>query len=153
MVEQLIETWRINNRVTLKVLEALPVGALGATLSARGGRDVARQFAHLHDVRLGWLPKRDVSDAITRFAKGESPDKAKLAQAFGESAQAVERTIVHACGHNGQVAGYKRGIVVLIGYLIAHEAHHRGSILLTAKHTGHRLPDELRWGIWAWDKI
>lgn len=27
------------------------------------------------------------------------------------------------------------------------------SILLTLKQTGHKLTDELRWGLWAWDKI
>jgi len=37
--------------------------------------------------------------------------------------------------------------------LIAHESHHRGSILLTLKQTGHKLTDELKWGLWDWNKL
>ena len=57
MVEQLVEVWRINHRVTLKVLDGLPPEALQATLSKRGGRDIARQFAHVHDVKNGLVAK------------------------------------------------------------------------------------------------
>ena len=32
-------------------------------------------------------------------------------------------------------------------------AHHRGSMLLTLKQTGHKLSDELRWGLWDWAHI
>jgi uncharacterized damage-inducible protein DinB len=51
MLEQLVETWQINHRVTLKLLDSLSEDALHATLSTRGGRDVARQLAHLNEVR------------------------------------------------------------------------------------------------------
>jgi uncharacterized damage-inducible protein DinB len=139
--------------VTLKVLDGLPPEALRATLSKRGGRDIARQFAHVHDVRTAWLRKPDIPDGVTRFAKRESPPSAELRKALDESADAIERLIRRSCAAGGKVGGFKRDIFVLLGYLIAHESHHRGSILLTAKQTGHALNDDLRWGIWAWDKI
>jgi uncharacterized damage-inducible protein DinB len=153
MEEQLVETWRINHRVTLRVLEALPPDALQATLSTRGGRDIARQLAHVHEVRASRLQKADVPAGITRFGKGVSPSRAQLRQALDESADGVERLIRRACGDGFRVGGFKRGVVALLGYLIAHESHHRGSILLTAKQAGHTLGDDLRWGIWDWDRI
>lgn len=67
--------------------------ALGATLSRRGGRDVARQLAHVHEVRASWLRKADLADGITRFAKGESLDREGLRQALAESAAGVERLL------------------------------------------------------------
>jgi len=60
MVEQLVEAWRINHRVTLKLLETLSDDALHATLSTRGGRDVARQLTHVHDVRAGHAASSEV---------------------------------------------------------------------------------------------
>ena len=153
MVEQLVESWQVNHRVTLKLIDGLPPEAFKATLSERGGRDIGRQLAHVHEVRTAWLRKRDMPDGMTKFEKGESPPKTSLKKALDESALGVERLIRRGCANGGQVGGFKRSVVVLLGYLIAHEAHHRGSILLTAKKSGFPLSEDLRWGIWSWDKI
>jgi uncharacterized damage-inducible protein DinB len=153
MVDELVEVWRINHRVTRKVLLGLPADALTATLSTRGGRDIARQLAHIHTVRCAWLRKADIPNGITTFGKGEKPARPKLQKALDESADAVERLIRRAFADGGRVGGFKRSIVSLLGYLIAHESHHRGSILLTAKKAGFSLSEDLKWGIWAWDRI
>ena len=156
MLEQLVEAWQINHRVTLKLLDALSDDALKATLSTRGGRDVARQLAHVHEVRI---VHAEITSKINRnaklphFAKGESPAKKLLRAAFAASAKGVETSIREGWANGGKLPGFKRGVIPMVGYLIAHESHHRGSILLTLKQTGHKLTDELRWGLWDWNKL
>ena len=85
--------------------------------------------------------------------KGESPAKNQLATALEASARGIEVTIRESWANSGKVTGFKRGLIPLIGYLIAHESHHRGSILLTLKQTGHKLSDDVRWGLWDWNKV
>jgi uncharacterized damage-inducible protein DinB len=156
MLEQLVEAWQINHRVTLKLLDALSDDALKATLSTRGGRDVARQLAHLHEVRAvhAEITSRTNRNAkLPHFAKGESPTKKQLRAAFAASAKGVETSIREGWANDGKLPGFKRGVISLVGYLIAHESHHRGSILLTLKQTGHKLTDELKWGLWDWNKL
>ena len=36
---------------------------------------------------------------------------------------------------------------------IAHESHHRGSILLTLKQSGHKVSQEVAYGIWEWKTL
>jgi uncharacterized damage-inducible protein DinB len=156
MLEQLVETWQINHRVTLRLLDALSDDALKATLSTRGGRDVARQLAHVHEVRAAHAEVTSNTNRnakLTHFAKGQSPTKKQLRNAFEASAKGVETSIREGWANGGKLPGFKRGVIPMVGYLIAHESHHRGSILLTLKQTGHRLTDELKWGLWDWNKI
>ena len=156
MLKQLSEAWQINQRVTLKLLKALSDEALHATLSTRGGRDVARQLAHVHEVRAGWAEttsKTNRDAKLPHFAKGESPSKKQLAAALDASAKGIETTIRESWAKGGNVTGFKRGLIPLISYLIAHESHHRGSIMLTLKQTGPKLSDDLKWGLWDWNKL
>ncbi len=156
MLEQLIEAWQINHRVTLKLLGGLSEDDLPATLSTRGGRDVAHQLAHVHEVRAVHAEitsKTNRNAKLPHFAKGAAPTKQQLKSALAASAKGIEISIREGWANGGKLPGFKRGVIPLVGYLIAHESHHRGSIMLTLKQTGHKLSDELKWGLWEWNKL
>ena len=152
--DQVVETWRVHNRVCLFMIENIPEKALTATLSTRGGRDIARQLAHLHNVRV-WRLKafaRRTAIKLSELDPEKSPGKKNLLDAFKQSGSAMEQYVEECVKGGGAVPNFKRGVVPMVGYYIAHEAHHRGSILLTMKKAGITLPAALKWGIWEWNK-
>ena len=153
--KQIIETWRLHNRVNIFFIENIPDEALKATLSKRGGRDIARQIAHIHNVRVWRLEafSKKLKIKLTEFEKGESPDKQRLINALNQSGEVMEKYIEFCITNDGDVSNFSLGVVPMLSYYITHEAHHRGSILLTMKQSGYKLTDELKWGIWDWKKL
>ena len=148
---QLIDTWNINNRINLYLLEAIPPGALN-DLSASKGRTVAQQVAHIHNVRLMWLKASapELLEGLDKIAKETVVDKKLLARGLKESGKAVETLLKKSLENEGRVKGFKPHVTAFLGYVIAHESHHRGQISLSLKQSGHTLDKKVAFGIWEW---
>jgi uncharacterized damage-inducible protein DinB len=155
LLSQLVETWRTNNRINLFLIDRISDEGMRCTLSKRGGRNVVRQFAHLHNVRFWHLEARarDLARGIRAFATAEEPDRETLKAALVASGERVEAFLERGVTGQGKARASKKGIVATLGYFIAHESHHRGSILLTLKTCGHRIDQRSSYAIWDWDKI
>lgn len=155
MQDQLLEAWRTNNRISLYLIDKITPAGMKSTLSKRGGRDVARQFAHLHNVRVWHLENRarDLSKGLVTFETKVSPTKAQLKKAFKTSGTAMESFLSAVLDGEPKRRGFKKGIFTTLAYLVAHESHHRGNILLTLKECGHGVTKDVAYTIWGWDHI
>ena len=153
--QQILDTWSINHRTNLKLIQALTEDELCLTTSKRGGGTIGHQLAHMYNVRYWKLERIDktlVQDLNTIKA-GDTKTIPGLIACHEQSADLILRALGKGLENKGSIKGFKRGVVPLLGYLIHHEAHHRGNILLTLKLCGFKIPDTLRYGIWEWNKI
>lgn len=152
---ELVGAWRLNNQINLHLIDGISAAGMTSTMSTRGGRDVARQFVHVHNVRWTWL-----SMAGPRWAKGVTklnpkvmPSKARLKSAHTASSEAVGRWIAAAIDEGVKMKNFAGGPYKALGYFLAHDAHHRGNILLTLKLSGHKVDTDTQYGIWwSWHK-
>jgi uncharacterized damage-inducible protein DinB len=150
MNEPLIETWEINNRINLYLLEAVAPERLPA-VSASKGRTAGAQFAHLHNVRLMWLKVAapDLWAGLTKIEKTETHDKDLLRESLQASGAAMSELLLRGL-EKGKIKDFKPHPAVFLGYVVAHEAHHRGQIILTLKQNGTPLDKKTAYGIWEW---
>ncbi len=157
MIDQLLEAWRTNHRINLMVLDAVSDAGLDCTLSKRGGRGVRGEFAHMHTNRVWQLEKRapDLAAKLVKYTAKDTPTRAQLRKAHTASARAMEAFFKDAAAGvtKPKRKSMRKGLVPHLSYFVAHEAHHRGRILLTLKVSGHTIDKDVASGIWGWDQV
>jgi len=149
--DQILETWQINNRIDLYLLDSIDETHLPDMLSSKG-RDVANQFGHLHNVRLMWLKAAapDLNEKQTKIEPDGDVDKALLKDRLTESGEAINELLSRSVDNGGKVKGFKPHVTAFLGYLLAHDAHHRSQVILALKQSGHKIDQKIGYGIWEW---
>lgn len=148
--KQFIETWEIHNRINLYLLTSIKEEHL-ADISASKGRNVGEQFAHIHNVRLMWLKAANpgLLRGQNKIEKQTKISKIKLADELAKSAKAIASLLENGFEQE-KVKGFKPHPTAFFGYIISHESHHRGQIMLALKQSGHPADQKIQYGLWEW---
>jgi len=148
----LADTWHLNNRINLRLLDALTEDQLAATILPRG-KAVTSYFVHLHMARFYWLERRARALAKTlEKISGGTSDRETLRRALIASGNAMGQMFEEA-ERTGSIKGTKLGPLGFLAYALAHEAHHRGQVLLHLKIAKLPLDRATSYSLWYWNKI
>lgn len=147
----LTETWRINHRINLRLFDALTDEQLAAAILPRG-KSVTSYFVHIHMARFYWLERRSraLAKSVNKIPGGTA-SRGVLRQALIDSSNAMEEFFAEA-ERTGEIKGTKLGPVGFLGYALAHEAHHRGQILLHLKIAKKPLDRDTSYSLWYWNE-
>lgn len=150
----LTEVWHLNNRINLKLLDALSDRQMAATIAPRG-KAVTGYFAHIHMARFYWLQRRAAGLAKkVKKVSSATASRATLRQALIDSGNAMGELFAEA-ERTGQIKGIstRLGPVGFLAYSVTHEGHHRGQILLHLKIAKMPLDRATSYSLWYWNKI
>lgn len=143
----LADAWRVNCHHTVYLLNNLTQEQLELRRNARS-KTVLSQFRHLAVIRKSWL---DVTAPATgkSITIPDTDDVAVIRTLLLETGDALAQ-VIEAAETTGKLKGYKTGPAMFLAYACAHEAHHRGQILLYLKNGD--LPfDKLKsYKLWEW---
>jgi uncharacterized damage-inducible protein DinB len=145
----LLNTFNTNNRINQYLIDHLPSAAWKAKPPGGKGRTIAAIAAHMHNVRVMWL-KAAKAEEIPEQLNRATVTPAKAMQALESSRRALCVVLSHALAGDGRVRSFRPDVMGFVGYLIAHDAHHRGQIAMLARQMGHPLPQKAMFGMWEW---
>lgn len=160
--ETILDTWRTSNRVTVFLVEHLPPELWGSAVPGAPRRTVRMIAGHLHNARRMWIKTlgQELGVPVPGSVDRRRVGPKALVPALERSSRGILRLLALGYDRGGSlpmVSTYIwRNLPLDVGhvlaYFVAHEAHHRGQIVLVARQLGYRLPPAVTTGLWQWTK-
>ena len=155
--QALIAAWRTSHRVTVYLIENLPAELWSEKVPGSPRKTVRNLAAHIHNTRCMWIKMIGAKHGVT-IPKTVDINKVRpseLAPALERSSKGIIDLIKLGVARGGDIPAaswqnFPMDVVHFLSYFVAHEAHHRGQLVMLARQLGHRLPADVTAGLWQW---
>jgi uncharacterized damage-inducible protein DinB len=158
--DTILAAWRTNSRVTSYLLEQIPATLWSATVPLVPSRTVRAIAAHVHNARCRWIKTLGGEHGIVapRRVDQRAVTRQQLLPALTRSGRGIAALLQLGCESGGRIPpsrGYTwRNLSLDVGhvltYFVAHEAHHRGQLVMAARQLDERLSNAVMAGLWRW---
>lgn len=159
----ILDAWRTNCRVTAAFVAGLPTRLWDEPLPSAPRRTVRTLVVHLHNARARWIrtlgqphgiavpalldPRRATRRELVAALKRSDAGIAALLTLGLDSSNVIPPTPLYTWRN------LPLDVAHVLTYFVAHEAHHRGQLVMIARQLGQRLPPAVTNGLWQWSRL
>lgn len=155
--EELIATWRTSHNVTAFLVKNIPPEIWPEKVPGYPRRTIRHIAAHFHNTRCMWIKMIGASHgiAVPKKVAGTKVEKSEVLSALEKSSEGIIKIIRLGASTGRHIPpaawqNFPTDLVHFLSYFVAHEAHHRGQIVITARMLGYPLNERVMRGLWHW---
>src|SRR5262245_56988025 len=139
------------------LIENLPPELWSEKVPGAPRRTVRAIAAHIHNARCIWIKMIGLRHGVVvpQRVDGRKVRPSELLRALERSSRGIVELIRLGVARGGAVPpadwqNFPTDVVHFLSYFVAHEAHHRGQLVMLARQLDCRLPEEVTAGLWQW---
>ena len=161
--ETMLAAWRTNCAVTALLVERMPAELWAQPLPGDARRTIRSLAAHLHNARSRWIRTLGSEHGVPAPALVDlrRVTRRQLVSALRHSERGIAAILDLGLDAGGVVPPSRRyvwrnlplDVGHVLSYFVAHEAHHRGQLIMLARQMGGRLPRAVTDGVWQWSTL
>lgn len=155
-----IAAWRTSDRATTYLVEQLPTAVWSMQVPGISRLTVGMIAAHIHNSRCSWIRSIGARHGVKvpRLVDPRRVRPRELVLALSRSSKGVTSLMELGIARGGRVPratwqNFPTDLEHFLSYFAAHEAHHRGQLVMVARQLGHRLPRTVAGGVWQWSRF
>ncbi|MDR8392038.1 hypothetical protein NC796_12850 [Aliifodinibius sp. S!AR15-10] len=154
LTDTILAAWKTSNRVSIFMLENLPQEVWSEKVPGYQRKTVQMVGGHMHNTRCMWIKEatKKFDLHVPEYVDRYSVTTTELIEALHISSAEIMQLIKKGIETGSTVPGFYLDAVHLQYYLVAHEAHHRGQIVMVTRQLGYELPEKVTYGLWHWSK-
>jgi uncharacterized damage-inducible protein DinB len=149
----LLAAYAVSEEMNQVVVRQLDERAWRATPPGEKVRNIAQVVAHIHNARHMWLVTcgREIRGLkIPPLMNRAKCTRRQAAAALSRSARSMIKLIAAALDRpDGRMKDFPSGVTGFVGYHIAHEAHHRGQVMMLSRQGGYPFSREFNYDLWG----
>jgi uncharacterized damage-inducible protein DinB len=148
VANSLLAAYSASARVNQYLVEQLDPVVWRAPSPFPKGRTIAALVAHMHNCALRYLERTAPGVPVPAELDRHHVTQAQAIRALGAKRKAMLTIVGAALRSDGVIVGNPQDAATFLAYYIAHDAHHRGQILIQARLLGHPIGVKTMSGMW-----